>query len=70
MDHGMTQKVMLYGTPIEVTDGEALGIISFLYGQEFATECAPMGFVMAPEDVDSEWRHGYALGVFGLDAQI
>jgi hypothetical protein len=66
----MTQKVMLYGTPIEVTDGTALGIISFLDGQQFATEHAPLGFVMTPPDVDREWRHGYALGVFGLDAQI
>jgi hypothetical protein len=66
----VTQKVNLYGTPIEVTDATALGIISFLDGKYFATESAPLGFAMTPPDVDDEWLHGYALGVFGTDAQI
>lgn len=65
----MKQKVNLYGTVIEVTDGEAEGVIDFMIGRECATECAPLGFAMAPEN-DLEWRHGYALGVFGLAARI
>ena len=64
----MTCKVILYDVPLEVTDGEALGIISFMHGCGLATECAPLGFTMTPEDADDEWRRGYALGVFGVAA--
>lgn len=66
----MTQRVNLYGAPIEVSDEAALGIISFLCGRELATDEAPLGFAMTPPEVDDEWRKGYALGVFGLEAQI
>jgi hypothetical protein len=59
-------KVNLYGAVIDVTEGEALGIVHFLYGRQFATEHAPMGFAMAPED-DEEWRSGYAMAVFGAN---
>jgi hypothetical protein len=64
----MTQKVRLYGTLIDVTDGEALGIISYLDGRNWATEEAPEGFAMAPPDAGNEWRRGYALGAFGVAA--
>ena len=60
------QKVILYGTPIDVSDDEALGVIHFLYGREFANECAPMGFAIVPEDVNDEWRRGYVMAAFGI----
>jgi hypothetical protein len=66
----MKQKVNLYGTVIDVTEAEAEGVIDYLYGRNMATQEAPEGFAMAPPDADDEWRRGYALGVFGVAAQI
>jgi hypothetical protein len=60
------QRVNLYGEVIDVTDGEAEGVIDFLLGREYATECAPLGYTMAPIYADDDWRRGYAMAVFGI----
>ena len=62
----MTQKVNLYGTVIDVSAQEADGVIGFLYGREFAQECAPMGLAFAPQEADRDWRRGYAMAVFAI----
>jgi hypothetical protein len=64
------QKVNPYGTVINVTDSEAEGVISFLYGREAASECAPMGFAMAPEDANDDWRRGYVMAAFAISDRM
>ena len=55
-------RILIDGKELEITQGQADGVIACLYGTAFSHESAPLGFAFCPDS--DEWRAGYALVAF------
>ena len=60
------RKLKMDEAVIDVTEQEALGIFAYLRGLKARDICSPLGFAMAPEDANDDWRRGYVIAAFGI----